>query len=316
MSSSEIVFLDEKVNIGAHIGKLSTLYQSVEYVLQFPINCAQIYLSSGRSYAPPKVDKKDMKLTRELVEKFNFRVYVHSCLLYNLNGGTYIDTIDTHLEKAKTEKQKSELQKKKHAIPYNFQKTKDGLIAELDICAEAFGTGVVVHIGSGDNRDKAIKRIASTVDYVLEGNKKRYILLENAAGEGNKIGSTLQDLIDIYVLIKTKDQVGFCIDTCHLYAAGEYDIEIRKNFKKFFKRFDNNIGLKKLRLVHLNDSKGEFGCKKDRHENIGQGYIFQSEKGVKSLKYLVNFCNKNEIDMVLETPGRHDINVAKIWSLC
>ena len=72
--------------------------------------------------------------------------------------------------------------------------------------------------------------------------------------------------------------------------------------KRFLTDFDKKIGMNKLRLIHLNDSKGGCGCKKDRHETLTKGFIFNSLEGIESLKYLVDFCTKNKIDMVLETP--------------
>jgi apurinic endonuclease APN1 len=231
-----------------------------------------------------------------------------------LNGATHIDNINELIKSASTPKKKEKYIEERDKIPSNFQSTMDGLTCELDICADAFGTGVVVHIGSGEIRDKALVRIPQTIQRVLAGEKKRHILLENSAGEGNKLGSTLEDMKVIYFAISKEyqEQVSFCIDTCHLYACGEYDISSVDEVKRFFKDFDKTFGLKKLRLVHLNDSKGECGCKKDRHENIGEGYIFSTKEGQKSLEYLVKFCNKNKIDMVLETPGRHDDNIELI----
>ena len=315
-------FLNENIRIGCHIGKSGTLLKSVFNVLGHPITCAQIYLGTSRGYAIPVISKDDIMLTRSLVEYSQFNVFVHSCLLYNLNGATHIDNIDELISNTKSLTKLTKLKEEKTKIPYNYQSTIDGLTAELDICADAFGTGVVVHIGSGEIRDKALVRIPKTIEKVLQGSKKRHIILENAAGEGNKLGSILSELKEIHDRIDTQyhPQVSFCIDTCHLYAAGEYDIEKVSELKRFLKDFDNAIGIKKLKLFHLNDSKGKFGCKKDRHENIGCGFIFGSAEGQRSLKFFVNFCNKNKIDMILETPvsiySEFNMDVNKIIDIC
>ncbi len=324
-------FNDGTVCLGSHVKKFPTLLETVRKVLPWKINCAQIYLGSSRGYSVSKTTEKDILLTRNLVEYALFNVYVHSCLLYNLNGGTHIDNIDELIKKSKTEKQKEKFLKQKVNIPNNYNKTINGLVEELDICVKAFGTGVVVHIGSGTIKNKAIKRIAKTIEIVLSTQvdnvdiKKRHLILENAAGEGDKIGSTLEEIRDILDRIDKKyhPQISICIDTCHLYAAGDYDIERVSEVKRFFKDFDKLFGIDKLKLIHLNDSKGPFGCKKDRHANLGYGYIFSSDEGKRSLKFLVNFCvstshiylkrissercsskciSKRRIDMILETP--------------
>lgn len=304
-------FIDPDVRIGCHIGKCGTLFESVYRTIFYPVNCAQMYLGSSRSYALPKVADQDIKLTRNFVDFFVFRVYVHSCLLYNLNGSTHIDNIDELLKSTTSKSKLNKLQIEKTNSSSNLKKTIQGLVTEMNICHNAFGTGVVVHIGSGEIKDKAIKRIADTINTVLSQSQGT-LILENAAGEGNKIGSKLDEIREILDKVKNKERVGICIDTCHLFAAGDYDISHVSEIKRFFKDFDKMFGLNKLKLIHLNDSKGEFGCKVDRHEDIGNGFIF---KDVDALKYLVNFCNKKGIDMILETPGPHDINVKKVYSV-
>lgn len=309
--SHKMEFVDPYVRIGCHIAKHTTLFESVYRTIFYPVNCAQIYLGSSRSYALPKVDEKDIRLTRAFVDFFVFRVYVHSCLLYNLNGSTHIDNIDELLKTTTSKTKLEKLKLEKTNSSSNLKKTIEGLIVEMNICYKAFGTGVVVHIGSGEIKDKAIKRISDTINTVLSRSEGT-LLLENAAGEGNKIGSKLEEIRDILNQVKDKERVGICIDTCHLFAAGDYNISKISEIKRFFGDFDKMFGLDKLRLVHLNDSKGVCGCKVDRHEDLGKGFIFKDDN---VLQYLVNFCNENKIDMILETPGAHDINVKKIYSV-
>ena len=318
----ELEFNDGTMRLGSHISKQNTLFETISRVLTWKINCAQIYLGTSRGYSIVRAEEKDILLTRSLVEYAVFNVYVHACLLYNLNGATHIDDIEILIKHAKTDKQRQRYMEDKEKIPINRRKTINGLISELDLCASAFGTGVVVHIGSGTVKDKAIKRIAQTIETVLSANtnynsKNRHLILENAAGEGNKIGSTLQEIKEIIDRVDKKYhvQLSVCIDTCHLFAAGDYNIEFITEVKRFINDFDHMIGIDKLKLLHLNDSKGSVGCKRDRHEDIGQGFIFQSEQGKKSLQYIVNFCNCNTIDMILETPGTHMSDIDLIYGL-
>lgn len=97
-------------------------------------------------------------------------------------------------------------------------------------------------------------------------------------------------------MVKDKSRIGVCLDTCHLFASG-YDIRTEKTFKNTFDEFDRIVGLKYLFAFHLNDSKGELGEGKDRHENIGKGKL-----GLDTFKLLVNEKRFENIPMVLETP--------------
>ena len=97
-------------------------------------------------------------------------------------------------------------------------------------------------------------------------------------------------------LVEDKAHVGVCLDTCHIFAAG-YPITEPKDFKKTIKSFDDTIGLDKLKVIHLNDSKKEFGSNRDRHEHIGEGMI-----GIDAFRNLVNDSRLKKIPMVLETP--------------
>lgn len=315
-------FMDENIRLGSHVGKDKSLTRTLLKALSYRINCAQMYLANSRGYALPNIADGDMKQARALSEFSCFPVYVHACLLYNLNGGTHIDIIDDMIAKAKTDNSREKYEKERYQIPINHQKTIDGLRLELDICAQAFGTGVIVHIGSGVDKPKAISRIAKTINTVLEGNPDRHLILENAAGEGNKIGSDIQDIVKIISLVDKnfQKQISICIDTCHLYAAGEYDIERAEEWVRFFTDFaslSKQYGVKpKIKLFHLNDSKGQFGCRSDRHEDLGKGFIFGSKSGKQSLKTLVRYCNKRKIDMILETPGDHFEDIYLVESLC
>lgn len=303
--------IDKNVRFGLHMKKEKTLIETVLKILNVEIGCAQIYISSSKSYKVAYMDYKDIRLTKNLLKYAQFPLYIHGSLVYNLNGNVNIDTIDDKIKKAKTEKSLQKWIDVKNKIPWNLEQTKKGLIEELDLCAEFGGQGVVVHIGSGENRKKAIKRIADTINYVLDGNKNRRIILENSAGEGNKIGGTLEEIAEIINLVSEnkKNQVGVCIDTCHLFQAGEYDISQKREIERFFKDFDDKIGIKKLRLIHLNDSKKEFGCHRDLHEDLKKGYIFKDE----NLKYLIKKSIEYGIDMVLETPGDHYGEVSMLW---
>lgn len=298
-------FVDPSFTCGAHVSK-GDLLNTIKRAASSKLRCIQIFISSPQSFTTSYPQVPNIEKIKKIIDENNYKVFIHASYTYNLNGSSYIDNIDIlddMIEKAKTEKKKEELLKKKKNIHSNLEKSIKGLQFELDFSADVFGdTGVIVHIGTGMNKKNAIKRIANTVDEILKGNKDRRLLLENAAAEGNDLGCTLDELKGIYDLVENKKQLFFCIDTCHLYAAGDYNIEQESEMKRFFDDFDKAIGKDKLRLIHLNDSMMGFGCKRDRHETLTKGHIFSSDEGIRSLKYLLKYCCDNKIYAVLETP--------------
>ena len=122
------------------------------------------------------------------------------------------------------------------------------------------------------------------------------ILLENTAGQKNSVGSDFEQLASIFFQLKPAKRFGICLDTCHAFAAG-YDIRTENTVKDTLDKFNEAVGFENLKVVHLNDSKGELGCRVDRHYHIGLGHI-----GDKGLGKIVKFMNKKKIPMILETP--------------
>ncbi len=164
---------------------------------------------------------------------------------------------------------------------------------------------VMTHLGSakdhkGDN-NAAKKMVAENLKRIADGKYKTQLLLEIAAGAGNIVGSTFEELAYFLDYLKGYE-VGICLDTAHMFAAG-YDIRTGAAVKKTFDLFDKVVGLEHLRMFHLNDSKVDVGGKKDRHEHIGDGKI-----GIAGFEALVrekrlwqyNFALETEHDKVAE----------------
>lgn len=112
----------------------------------------------------------------------------------------------------------------------------------------------------------------------------------------------------IITAVTDKSRIGVCLDTCHLFAAG-YDIRTQKKFEDVMAKFDVTVGIKYLQGVHLNDSKGELGSCKDRHENIGKGKI-----GLEAFRFIMNSPLFDGIPMILETPVADDQSDEEIYS--
>ncbi|WP_374724598.1 deoxyribonuclease IV [Calidifontibacillus erzurumensis] len=162
---------------------------------------------------------------------------------------------------------------------------------------EAIGAKQIVlhpgaHVGAGV--EKGIKKIIEGLNEVLTKDQNVQIALETMAGKGSECGSTFEELAQIIDGTTHNEKLSICFDTCHTHDAG-YDIV--NDFDGVLEEFDRIIGLDRLKVLHINDSKNERGARKDRHENIGFGKI-----GFEALNYIVHHPQLEHIPKILETP--------------
>lgn len=143
--------------------------------------------------------------------------------------------------------------------------------------------------------DLGIGYIAKALNKVIKPEQTTIVLLETMSGKGTEIGGTFEELRQIIAGVNAKDKIGVCFDTCHVYDSG-YDIV--NDLDGVLNEFDETIGLDKLYAVHLNDSKNPFASRKDRHENIGKGYI-----GIEAMERIINHPRLYNLPFFLETPN-------------
>ena len=148
------------------------------------------------------------------------------------------------------------------------------------------------HVGQGT--EKGILQIVEVLNQILWAENQTPLLLETMSGKGSEVGSCFEELCAIIEGVEFKEQVGVCLDTCHVYAAG-YDIV--NDLNGVLEEFDRIIGLEKLRAIHLNDSMHPLGSHKDRHAKIGEGTI-----GFSAFCRIVNHPALQNIPFYLETP--------------
>ncbi|MBU7318856.1 deoxyribonuclease IV [Paenibacillus oleatilyticus] len=163
---------------------------------------------------------------------------------------------------------------------------------------EALGSEqIVMHPGShvGEGVDKGLNKIIKGLNEVLTRNEKVQISLETMAGKGTECGVRFEELARIINGVTNNECLSICLDTCHVHDAG-YDIV--HDFDGVIDQFDRIIGLNRLKVLHINDSKNERGSRKDRHENIGHGLI-----GLQALDYIVHHPQLSNIPKLLETPS-------------
>lgn len=189
----------------------------------------------------------------------------------------------------------------------NRDKSIRGFRDEVERAVAAGADYLVFHPGSakGQEREEAIALLAKSFAKAVHGIEwdGLEVLLENTAGGGASLGRTFEELAAVWaaILAQAPDAlVGYCIDTCHTFAAG-YEIATPAGLEETLEKIDANLGLEQVKLIHANDSKAKFGSHLDRHENIGEGQI-----GLEAFRRIVNHPALRDKPFILETPHDED----------
>ena len=196
------------------------------------------------------------------------------------------------------------------------EKSIAALSAELDRCGRLDIPYLVTHLGHhlGDGIAGGRLRVVGAINTALENSENNVILLlENTAGEKNSVGSSFEHIRGIMDGIEKNDRIGVCLDTCHAFAAG-YELRTEMGIAETLKQFEDQIGIKNLIVIHLNDSKGDRGSNLDRHEHIGMGFI-----GEDGFRRILHHPVLSALPLICETPvddRRDDVgNIAKVREL-
>lgn len=267
------------IKLGVHVSISGHFSNSVDNALNIGCSAFQIFTRSPRQWKTKDISKEDSEIFKEKLKNSSIQndsVVVHMPYLPNLSAP------------------RSEM----------YEKSIDVLQDEIKRCNMLGISFLVIHLGShlGKGSQNGINQLVNGCNNALdkyqnigmEKNKVK-ILLENSAGQKNSIGSTIEEIGIIFEKLD-KSHYGLCFDTCHAFASG-YDLTNEEGVLRIIDLIDDNIGLKKLQVIHLNDSKGEMGSNLDRHYHIGLGKI--GEIGFKSF---VNNKNLHNIPFIMETP--------------
>jgi deoxyribonuclease-4 len=231
----------------------------------------QIFAGSPRMWARSHYASSEANAFRESVTKNDLNpVYIHALYLTNLASDN----------------------------PELLEKSKKALIMDMSNSAAIRGAGVVLHIGSHQGRgwDHNKAQVISAIKEALDSTPSESILLlENSAGQQGKIGS-LPELASIFSNLESK-RLRVCLDTAHAFEAG-YNFTTSDGLEMWIKEIETTIGLDKIELLHLNDSKTPLGSGRDNHQNIGDGFI--GEPGIRTL---VNHPKLSHLPLILEVPG-------------
>lgn len=258
------------MRFGAHISISKGYEHAVKEALSIGANTMQFFSRNPRGSAAKALDPSDIKKAEELCIKQDFGPLVaHAPYTLNL-ASTKEETRDFALMVLKDDLERLELAK----APY-----------------------MVLHPGShlGEGVEQGVLKIASGLKQVVTGREKVMILLETMAGSGSEVGYTFEQLYSIMDMTGMPEKFGVCIDTCHLLGAG-YDVI--GHLDEVLAEFDRILGLLKIRVVHLNDSKFPLASRKDRHANLGEG-----ELGLESIKNIITHPALKDKPFLLETPG-------------
>jgi deoxyribonuclease-4 len=178
---------------------------------------------------------------------------------------------------------------------------RDALREEIARCQALGIPHAVLHPGAhlGCGEEAGVRAVAASLDDVLQASPGGAVmpLLEITAGQGSCVGHRFEHLAEMIARVRTPERVGVCLDTCHLYAAG-YDIATPRGYERTIAEFDRVVGLRKLRAMHLNDSRRELGSRVDRHAPIGEGHL-----GLATFRRILADDRLAAVPKVLETPG-------------
>lgn len=267
--------------IGSHVsfGK-NQLLGATEEALSYGSNTFMFYTGAPTNTIRKDIDKEYIRKAQQLMQENNIdinNVVCHAPYIVNLGNASDPDK-------------------------YNF--SKNFIKKELSRCDEMGITKMVLHPGNaiGITTEEGLNNIANALNEILDGTTKCLILLETMAGKGTECGRTTEELAYIINKVERKDQIGVCLDTCHLNDGG-YDIT---KFDEYLDEFDKLIGIDKIKCIHINDSKNEQGTHKDRHANFGMGTL-----GFDTLINIIYNERLSNIPKILETPYIGDTDDSK-----
>ncbi|KAF1963257.1 AP endonuclease [Byssothecium circinans] len=265
-----------QLRVGAHVSTAGGVQNAIHNLVHIGANAFAFFLKNQRTWKTPALDPE------------NATLFIDGCKHHGINlsdscvpHGSYLVNLAHPDEDRKAQA---------------YSSFRDDLTRchKLGIRLYNF------HPGNSNacTREEGIKLIAEAINKAHKDPETGEVvpLLETMASLGNTIGGTFKDIAEIIALVEDKERIGVCLDTCHVFAAG-YDLRTPEAYSETMTEFDNIIGLKYLRALHVNDSKAPLASHRDLHARIGTGYL-----GLRSFHNIVNDERLHGMPMVLETP--------------
>ncbi|RLQ98202.1 deoxyribonuclease IV [Falsibacillus albus] len=260
------------LKIGSHVsmsGKKMLLAASEE-AASYGSNTFMIYTGAPQNTRRKKIEDLNIEAGLEHMSRNGIAdIVVHAPYIINIGNTTNPDTFE---------------------LGVNF------LASEVERTQAIGAKQIVLHPGAhvGAGAEEGIKRIIEGLNEAITKDQDVQIALETMAGKGSECGRSFEEIAMIIDGVKHNEKLSVCFDTCHTHDAG-YDII--QDFDGVLNEFDKIIGLDRLQVLHINDSKNPTGARKDRHENIGFGHI-----GFDALSYIVHHPQLMDVPKILETP--------------
>ncbi|MBK9388929.1 MAG: deoxyribonuclease IV [Bacteroidetes bacterium] len=274
--------------IGAHVSAQGGVENAPVNANEIGAKAFALFTKNQRQWFANPLTKASIKSFRENCEKFDFKpfqILPHDSYLINLG----------------------------HPEREALEKSRDSFLDEMQRCEQLGLDRLNFHPGSHLNAisvDDCLKRIAESINIVLDKTRGVSAVIENTAGQGTNLGHRFEQLSEIIFHVEDKSRVGVCIDTCHAFTSG-YNVKTAEGFAETFKHFDEIVGFKYLKGMHLNDSKKDLGTRVDRHDNLGAGLM-----GEEIFYLIMNDSRFDDMPLILETPDESfwEAEIKKLYS--
>ncbi|WP_163387999.1 deoxyribonuclease IV [Endozoicomonas acroporae] len=259
--------------IGAHVSAAGGVENAPVNAHELGATAFALFTKNQRQWNAKPLSMKSIELFRERCEQYHFtpqQILPHDSYLINLG----------------------------HPEQEALEKSRAAFIDEMERCMQLGLDRLNFHPGSHLRKigvSDCLGKIAQSINIALEQTQGVIAVIENTAGQGSNLGWQFAEIAEIIEQVDDKSRIGVCLDTCHTFAAG-YDLRTQDACQKTFAEFEQVIGFQYLKGMHLNDSKGALGSRKDRHHSLGQGEI-----GWEVFRYIMADSRFDGIPMVLET---------------
>ncbi len=259
--------------LGVHVSGAGRIYESLNRAHDLKCQTMQIFSRNPQQWQVEPLNTKDIEEFKSRRKKFKINpVFVHISYLINLaspNPRLYAGSVRAYIEDMR--------EAEKLEVDY-----------------------IVTHMGSHKetSEEAGIKRLVAALNKILDktAGSRVGILLENTSGSGSWLGYKFEHQEKILAGLKEKSRVGLCLDTAHAYLAG-YDLSTKAGLESMLDEIERLVGIKLIKLIHLNDAHGALASHHDRHDHIGKGSI-----GLEGMKRIINHPKLKNIPMILETP--------------
>ena len=259
--------------VGAHTSASGGVYNAISHAQEIGAKAFALFTKNQRRWDAKPLDTKTIDTFKKRLEDSGIlprHILPHDSYLINLG----------------------------HPDDEKRSKSMEAFLDEVQRCELLGLDRLNFHPGSHlkeISEDECLDRIAVAMNRTLEKTSGVSLVLENTAGQGSNLGWKFEHLAHIIDKVEDKSRVGVCIDTCHMFTAG-YDIRTREAYDVTMAQFENIVGFKYLKGMHINDSKPDLGSHVDRHDSIGKGKI-----GIDAFRFIMNDERMDDIPLILET---------------